>query len=236
MPITTYKVESTVSRQVALPRTCSGCGHSWMGSVTVTASHSTDSSMSGPNEKEKAEARKTALEKLEVAAKRMEAWGDVTREVLCPRCGQFDAGAMKRHFPKGYATGLLGIYRGKIWSNLVLFVLCVLGFLIVVSVALSILTSKEARKYSELVFLSIGALALIFSVSLSFGAYKCARKFGITSANSRNVRAMIEATSDAYRLALVVDAYRKNKNSLSGDAWIDVLTAAGKRHRKGQSA
>ena len=96
MAIKTYKVNAQVSKKVALPRTYSGCGHSWMGFVTITATQSTDSSMCGPNEKEQDKARNTALEKLVAAPKPKEAGGDVNRDVLCLRCGKFDAGAMKR--------------------------------------------------------------------------------------------------------------------------------------------
>jgi hypothetical protein len=69
MAIRTYSAVQTVSRIVEIPRTCSDCGQSWMGRVTVEATHATESSLDGPSVAAVAEARERALEKLEAAAR-----------------------------------------------------------------------------------------------------------------------------------------------------------------------
>ena len=214
--------------------------------MTVTSRHQTGASTSGPSEPEKEKAQAAASKKLEAAIKRKERTGDVDREVLCPECGRFDAGAMSRHFPKGYAAALLRKFRGEVWGGLfnVVFFVMLLFFVLrsylsyyaggksVLTHAWEFFADWNSVAASSVVFL----MPLVFSILLTAEIIpKVWKDFSTTRSNYRKVREMIEASSEADLLALVVAVYRLKKGSLagSGKPWIDTLTTAGLRHHEG---
>ncbi len=234
---TTQAGKITLSRTVNVPRTCSGCGHSWQGSITLEASQTTEASVGGPDNKELDEARRTAESTLDFSEREIQKKGEPNRDVLCPQCGHFDSGAMERHFPKGFQDGLQRRLRGSITGGFVGSALVGAGlFLVGRSFLRHLLGGPEGTGAFRAVRDFLGgwntaaASLAVFIMGPAIIIGLCVLLLNLlgelkeTISNRGPITERLRETTEEELLAIVRECYRKHDEDLRHiGGWMDLL-------------
>lgn len=231
MSITYYTYHAEESAIVRIPRTCSSCGRQWVAELKVTAEGEAESSSRGDPDAY-AEASKKARKKLEVLAQAKK--DDVDEHVVCPTCGCFSIRAMERHFPRGYATGLLSKYRQEEWLTLLRSLGLALGGALVTWFGIAL--TLEALEKSDWALMAVGIVIGIVGTGAGlYGGYGLLR-FGRCMFAQRGVARMVNAQPEERLLQLAVKCYRRNGNSLRhGNAWIEALSREAQGRQTGRN-